>query len=170
VGLESKQLLLVGQVFIISWSQVLAIINPWIISSSRNIIIIIEPNPEIEPYYFEPSVSLIKGALKAAHNREHGWYISFIPLQRSHTSPMSHDSQSARGSWLSIDHFQDELAGSHYEVFTKIPLRCSRPLGFLNVLHSSPRSKPPSADWAIYIEPHWRHDGEANYTSVPLIN
>jgi hypothetical protein len=41
VELGSKQLLLVRQVFIIIRSQVFAITNPWIISSSRNIIIII---------------------------------------------------------------------------------------------------------------------------------
>jgi hypothetical protein len=41
--LRSKQLLLVGQVFIISGSEVLAITNLWTISSSRNINIIIEP-------------------------------------------------------------------------------------------------------------------------------
>jgi hypothetical protein len=29
--------------------------------------------------HLEPSVSLIKEDPKAAHNREHDWYISFIP-------------------------------------------------------------------------------------------
>jgi hypothetical protein len=31
------------------------------------------------------------------------------------------------------------------------------------------RGNPPSAEQAAYTEPHWRHDGEANYTPVPLI-
>jgi hypothetical protein len=34
-----------------------------------------------------------------------------------HTLPMSRDSLSARGSRLPIDHFQGELAGSHYVAF-----------------------------------------------------
>jgi hypothetical protein len=46
------------------------ITNPWIISSSRNnIIIIVEP----EPLYLRSYVSLIKEDPKAAHNREHDW-------------------------------------------------------------------------------------------------
>jgi hypothetical protein len=81
VGLKSKQLLLVRQVFIISRSQVLAITNPWIISSSRNIVIIITSKPLIESLHLKPCVSLIKEDHKAAHNHEHDWYISFIPLQ-----------------------------------------------------------------------------------------
>jgi hypothetical protein len=44
-------------------------------------------------------------------------------LQRSHTLPTSHDSLSARGSSLPIDHYQGELAGSHYVAFTKISQR-----------------------------------------------
>jgi hypothetical protein len=76
-GVKLKQLLLVGQVFIISGSQVLVITNSWTISSSRNIMIIIEPKTLIEPLNLEPVVSLIKEDPKAALNREHEWYISF---------------------------------------------------------------------------------------------
>jgi hypothetical protein len=43
---------------------------------------------------------------------------------------MSRDSLSARGALLPIDHFLGGLAGYHYVAFTKIPLLCSRPLGF----------------------------------------
>jgi hypothetical protein len=63
---------------------------------------------------------------------------------------------------------QGEQAGSHYVAFTKIPRGCSRPLGFLNVPHSSPRDKSTLAERAAYTEPYLRHDGEANYTSDPL--
>jgi hypothetical protein len=41
-------------------------------------------------------------------------------LQRLHTLPTSHDSHFARGSSLPIDHYQGDLAGSHYVAFTKI--------------------------------------------------
>jgi hypothetical protein len=41
-------------------------------------------------------------------------------LQRLHTLPTSHDSHSVRGSSLPIDHYQGDLAGSHYVAFTKI--------------------------------------------------
>jgi hypothetical protein len=51
-------------------------------------------------------------------------------------------------------HSRGERLGIHYEAFTKIPRRCSRPLGFLNTPHSSPRGKPPSAEQAAYTEPH----------------
>jgi hypothetical protein len=44
-------------------------------------------------------------------------------LQRSHTLPTSRDSLSARGSSLPIDHYQGDLAGSHYVAFTKISQR-----------------------------------------------
>jgi hypothetical protein len=44
-------------------------------------------------------------------------------LQRSHTLPTSRDSHSARGSSLPIDHYQGDLAGSHYITFTKNPQR-----------------------------------------------
>jgi hypothetical protein len=52
---------------------------------------------------------LIKGAPKAALNHEHDWYINFIPLQRSHTLPMSHDSLSAWGSSVPVDHFRQVI-------------------------------------------------------------
>jgi hypothetical protein len=41
-------------------------------------------------------------------------------LQRLDTLPTSRDSHSARGSILPIDHYQGDLAGSHYIAFTKI--------------------------------------------------
>jgi hypothetical protein len=129
-GVKLKQLLLVGHVFIISGSQVLVIANSWTISSSRNIMVIIKPKTLIEPLSLEPVVSLIKEDPKAAHNHEHGWYISFIPLQRSHTLPKSHDSLSARGELIPIDHYLGGLAGYHYVAFTKILLVHSCSLGF----------------------------------------
>jgi hypothetical protein len=43
---------------------------------------------------------------------------------------MSHDSFSARGALLPIDHYLGGLAGYHYVAFTKIPLVCSCSLGF----------------------------------------
>jgi hypothetical protein len=92
------------------------------------------------------------------------------PLQRLHTLPTSRDSLSTRRELLPIDHYLGGLAGYHYEAFTKIPRGYSRPLGFLNVSHSSPRGNPPLAERAAYTNPHWRHDGEANYTPVPLIS
>jgi hypothetical protein len=119
------------------------------------------PNGKSTTYHYqsqyqEPSISLppanpnisdqvplIIGAPLAAHNREHDWYISFSnTLQRLCTLPTSYDSLSARRSWLSIDHYQGDPVGHHYVAFTKIPRGCSRPLGFLNALHSSPRGKP----------------------------
>jgi hypothetical protein len=54
----------------------------------------------------------------------------YNPLQRLHTLPMSCDSLSARGALLPIDHFVGGLVGYHYAAFTKIPLVCSRLLGF----------------------------------------
>jgi hypothetical protein len=41
-------------------------------------------------------------------------------LQRLHTLPTSRDSHSSRGSSLPIDHYQGDLAESHYVAFTKI--------------------------------------------------
>ena len=58
------------------------------------------------------------------------------------TLPTSRDSHSARRELLPIDHYLGGLAGHHYVAFTKIPRGCSRPLGFLNVPHSSPRGEP----------------------------
>jgi hypothetical protein len=43
---------------------------------------------------------------------------------------MSRDSPSARGALLPIDHYLGDLAKYHYIAFTKIPMVCSRPLGF----------------------------------------
>jgi hypothetical protein len=63
-------------------------------------------------------------------------------LQRLRTLPTSRDSLSARRSRLSIDHCQGDPAGHHYVAFTKISRGCSRPLGFLNAPHSSPRGEP----------------------------
>jgi hypothetical protein len=59
-------------------------------------------------------------------------------LLRLHTLPTSRDSHSARRSWLPIDHYQGDLAGSHYVAFTKTPLVQSCSLGFAsrtNTLH-----------------------------------
>jgi hypothetical protein len=64
-----------------------------------------------------------------SHNRKHGISVS-NPLQRSHTLPMSHDSLSARGELIPIDHYLGGLAGYHYVAFTKIPLVHSCSLGF----------------------------------------
>jgi hypothetical protein len=44
-------------------------------------------------------------------------------LQRLHTLRTSRDSHSARGSSLPIDHYQGDLAGSHYVAFIKISKR-----------------------------------------------
>jgi hypothetical protein len=63
-------------------------------------------------------------------------------LQRLCTLPTSRDSLSARRELLPIDHYLGGLAGHHYVAFTKIPRGCSRPLVFLNALHSSPRGEP----------------------------
>jgi hypothetical protein len=114
-------------------------------------------------------VSLINGALLAAHNREHNWYISFITLCRGCALYPQAVIPSLARACKTLIHSLGEWPGIHYEAFTKIPWGCSRPLGFLNVLYSSPRGNPPSAEWAAYTEPHWRHDDEANYTLVPLI-
>jgi hypothetical protein len=51
-------------------------------------------------------------------------------LQRSHTLPTSHDSLSARGELIPIDHYLGGLAGYHYVAFTKTPLVHSCSLGF----------------------------------------
>jgi hypothetical protein len=121
-----------------------------IIVNTKTIILITTCNPNISD-----QVSLINGAPLAAHNREHGWYISFHnTLQRLRTLPTSRDSLSARRSWLSIDHYQGDLAGYHYIAFTKIPQGCSHPLGFLNAPHSFPRGEPTLAERAAYTEPH----------------
>jgi hypothetical protein len=106
--------------------------------NTKTIILIATCNPNISD-----QVSLINGAPLAAHNREHGWYISFNTLYRGCTLyPQAVISLSARRSWLSIDHYQGDPAGYHYVAFTKIPRGCSRPLGFLNAPHSSPRGEP----------------------------
>jgi hypothetical protein len=52
------------------------------------------------------------------------------PLHRSHTLPTSHDSLSARGELIPIDHYLGGLAGYHYVAFTKTPLVHSCSLGF----------------------------------------
>jgi hypothetical protein len=57
-------------------------------------------------------------------------------LQRSHTLPTSRDSLSARGSSLPIDHYQGDLAGSHYVAFTKIPIGHSHSLGFSSLINT----------------------------------
>jgi hypothetical protein len=57
-------------------------------------------------------------------------------LKRLHTLPTSHDFHSARGSCVPIDHFQADLAESHYIAFTKIPRGHSRPLGFSNLINT----------------------------------
>jgi hypothetical protein len=131
---------------------------------AKTIILITTCKPNISD-----QVSLINEAPLAAHNCEHGWYISFHnTLQRLRTLPTSCDSLLPRAD-QTLKHNQGEQAGFHYVAFTKIPWGCSCPLGFLNVWYSSPRGKPTLAERAAYTEPHWRHDGEANYTSVPLI-
>jgi hypothetical protein len=63
-------------------------------------------------------------------------------LQRLCTLSTSCDSLSARRELLPIDHYLGGPAGHHYIAFTKIPRGYSRPLGFLNAPHSSPRGKP----------------------------
>jgi hypothetical protein len=75
-------------------------------------------------------------------------------LQRLRTLPTSRDSLSAWRELLPIDHYLGGLVGYHYVAFTKIPQGRSRPLGFLNVLHSSPRGKPTLAERAAYTKPH----------------
>jgi hypothetical protein len=114
-------------------------------------------------------VSLVNGAPLAAHNREYGWYIGFITLYRGCTLYPQAVIPSLARACKTLIHSRGEWPRIHYETFTKIPWACSRLLGFLNVPHSSPRGNPPSAERAAYTEPHWRHDGKANYTSVPLI-
>jgi hypothetical protein len=114
-------------------------------------------------------VSLISGAPNAAHNREHGWYISFITLCRGCTLYPRVVIPFLPRTDQTLKHYQGESARFHYVTFTKIPWGCSRPLDFLNVRHSSPMGKPPSAERAAYTEPHWRHDDEANYISVSQI-
>jgi hypothetical protein len=57
-------------------------------------------------------------------------------LQRLHTLPISHDSLSTRGSSLPINHYQGDLAGSHYIAFTKVPRGHSRPLGFSSLINT----------------------------------
>jgi hypothetical protein len=85
--------------------------------NAKTIILIAACNPNISD-----QVPLINGAPLAAHNREHGWYISFDnTLQSLRTLPTSRDSLSAWRSWLSIDHYQGDPAGYHYVAFTKIP-------------------------------------------------
>jgi hypothetical protein len=98
-------------------------------------------------------------------------------LQRLHTLPMSRDSHSAQRSWLPIDHYQGDLAGSHYVAFTKTPLVHSCSLGFAsctNAVHLPKvsdeqnqiewTSAPPLAERALRPGPHWRPSGKANYT------
>jgi hypothetical protein len=113
--------------------------------------------------------SLLNGAILATHNREHGWYISFITLCRGCTLYTRAVIPSLARACKTLVHSRGEWPGIHYKAFTKIHWGCSHPLGFLNVPHSSARGNPPSAERAAYTEPHWRHDVEANYTPVPLI-
>jgi hypothetical protein len=115
-------------------------------------------------------VSLINGGPLAAHNHEHGWYISFITLCRGCALYPRAVIPSLAQACKALIHSRGERPGIHYEAFTKILWGYSRPLGFLNVPHSSPKGNPHSAERTAYTEPHWRHDGEANYTSVLLIN
>jgi hypothetical protein len=75
-------------------------------------------------------------------------------MQRLCTLPISRVSLSARRELLPIDHYLGGLAGYHYVAFTKIPWGYSRPLGFLNAPHSSPRGEPNLAEQAAYTEPH----------------
>jgi hypothetical protein len=75
-------------------------------------------------------------------------------LQRLRTLPTSRDSLSAQRELLPIDHYLGGLAGYHYVAFTKIPRGCSRPLGFLNAPHSSPRGELTLAERDAYTEPH----------------
>jgi hypothetical protein len=128
-----------------------------------------KPKPSIEPLYLRSYVFLIKGAHKAANNYEHDWYISFITLYRGYTLYPPAMIPSLARACKTLIHSRGEWPSIHYEAFIKIPWGCSCLLGFLNVPHSSPRGNPPSAERAAYTEPHWWHDTEANYTSVPLI-
>ena len=65
------------------------------------------------------------------------------------------------------------MASDSLRSLYKDSLKCGRSLGFLNVPHSSPRGKPPSAERAAYTEAkgklHLSSQG-ANYTLVPLTN
>jgi hypothetical protein len=45
----------------------------------------------------------------------------FNTLRMLHILPTRHDSHSAQGSSLPIDHYQGDLAWSHYVAFIKIP-------------------------------------------------
>jgi hypothetical protein len=73
--------------------------------------------------------------------------VSF-PLQRSHTLPTSHDSLSAWGELIPIDHYLGGLAGYHYVAFTKAPLVHSCSLGFAS------RTNAPVVQ-TQYTSPRW---------------
>jgi hypothetical protein len=52
------------------------------------------------------------------------------PLQRLYTLPMSHDSLSAWGELIPIEHYLGGLAGYHYKPLQRLPLVHSCSLGF----------------------------------------
>jgi hypothetical protein len=54
--------------------------------------------------------------VQAAHNHEHGWYISFTLGRGGASLPMSRDSLLARVCKSCI-HFRGDWLGSHYEAF-----------------------------------------------------
>jgi hypothetical protein len=74
-------------------------------------------------------------------------------LQRLRTLPTSRDPLLPRAD-QTLKHYQGEQTGFHYVAFTKIHWGYSRPLGFLNAPHSSPRGEPTLAERAAYTEPH----------------
>ena len=88
------------------------------------------------------SSSIIMWGVQAAHNREHGWYISFQTLCRGCALYPQAVIPSLARACKTLIHSRGEWPGIHYEAFTKIPRGCSHPLGFLNAPHSSPRGEP----------------------------
>jgi hypothetical protein len=99
VKLRSSSFFLVGQVIILVESQVLAltqVVNPKVPfpngkntrnhnhNHNHNRKLALSSSSSINKLSLI-NVSLINGAPKAAHNREHGWYISFITLCRGCT-------------------------------------------------------------------------------------
>jgi hypothetical protein len=88
-------------------------------------------------------------------------------LQRLHTLPTSRDSHSARRSWLSIDHYQGDLAGSHYVAFIKTHLVHSCSLGFAtraNAVHL-PRWVTNKAKSNEPLHPPWQSE---HYAPAPI--
>jgi hypothetical protein len=160
-----KQLLLVDQVIITSREPSLIltqVVNPKVPFPNGKNTTYHYHNHNKKPSSSSPpvnqpsliKVSLINGAPLVAHNREHGWYISFITLCRGCALYPQVVIPSLARACKTLIHSQGEWPGIHYKAFTKIPWGCSRPLGFLNAPHSSPRGEPTLAERAAYTEPH----------------